>query len=132
MKKIFFIFFAAAILFVVAAPVQAQDYRAWWGNYWGGNAPGSYSHYNHHYSYYRGSSNDMYNYTYHYGDDKGHSVASIQRLPDKKGFLVVLEDGRVVTIDPSGKIVADNNKGRLAEKAVPWAAILGIIGILAH
>jgi len=106
---------------------QAQDYRGWWNSYWDGNAPGSYGHYHN-----SGRYNESYTETYHYGDDRGHSVASIQRLPHNGGYLVVLEDGRVVTVNPAGKIVADNNRGRLAEKAIPWAAILGIVGILAH
>jgi hypothetical protein len=115
MKKILILITTVMVLTLVVPAVQAKDYRAWWNSYWSEDSSSFNSNPNHNNSW-----------------SGGHHVASIQRLPGNKGFLVVLEDGRVVTVDPSGKIVDDNNKGRLAEKAIPWAAILGIVGILVH
>jgi hypothetical protein len=114
MKKILILITTVMVLTLVVPAVQAKDYRAWWNSYWSEDSS-SFNSTNHNNSW-----------------SGGHHVASIQRLPGNKGFLVVLEDGRVVTVDPSGKIVDDNNKGRLAEEAIPWAAILGIVGILVH
>ncbi len=115
---------------LVSVPITAW---AWTTNYHPNNwHPRSYNDYSypgsHNYNY---NYNDNYKETYHYGNDSGHSVASIKRLPNQ-GFLIVLEDGRVVTVNPQGKVVSDNNKGRLLEKVIPWAAILGIVGIVVH
>ncbi len=64
-----------------------------------------------------------------YYQQSAHRVEAISPLRDG-GYVIVTEDGRVVTISSRGKITADNNGGRILEKIIPWVATLGIVKII--